>query len=198
MSEKAIIIFSKKPKLGKVKTRIATSLGDSTALEIYKELLEITFKILHPMNCKKYLFWDELPDESSSYLDQGFELRIQKGIDLGERMENAFSEVIPFHDKVIIVGTDCPYINSNLLEQSFVCLEQSDIVIGPATDGGYYLLGKKVLNTKIFRNIKWSTDTVLTETIQTCKEQNLKFDLLMELSDIDTEADYIQWKRKTS
>ncbi|MCZ8344533.1 MAG: TIGR04282 family arsenosugar biosynthesis glycosyltransferase [Leptospira sp.] len=198
MYEKAIILFSKKPKLGHVKTRIAKSLGDSKALAIHKELLEITLKMLQRVECKKYLFWDELSEESPEFLYHGFDIRSQKGKDLGERMENAFSDVIPFHDKVLILGTDCPCINAEILEEAFVSLDTSDLVLGPAADGGYYLLGKKVMNPMVFKDIQWSTDTVLADTIKTCKEQKLKFNLLRVLSDIDTEEDYIQWKTKAN
>ena len=92
------------------------------------------------------------------------------------------------------MGTDCRPIDKNILENAFAQLNNFDIVTGPATDGGYYLLGMKKTHSFLFQNIKWSTDTVLKETLELIKEHKLSYFLLPALTDIDEEKDFMNFK----
>jgi len=118
----------------------------------------------------------------------------QKGKDLGEKMQNAFQTV--FNNgvsKTLIIGTDLPEISSEIINRSFELLNNNDIVIGPATDGGYYLLGMKNVYKELFTNLPWSTDKLFENTIDIINKLNLSISYLPRLSDIDTEEDLKYW-----
>jgi uncharacterized protein len=196
MSESALIIFAKNPILGNVKTRIGFDLGEEKALEIYQELLEITFQIIQPLNIPKYLYWDTYPKNLK--LGEGMIPKLQKGIDLGQRMENAFKEVLNIHKQACIIGTDCPYLKKEHIESAFSSLDSHfDFCVGPALDGGYYLLGIKSHSAIWFQNIKWSQADVFTRTWNIGVKHNLKGYSLPKLGDIDTMEDYKTWKSLT-
>ena len=195
MEDNAIIIFSKNINLGTVKTRIAKTLGEEMALNIYKELLEYTESILDNMNVPRYIFWDlEVPINPEYFTHKAYLHKIQRGENLGERIENAFYEILKIHKNVLIIGTDCPYLTIHHLEESFDSLKNYDYCIGPASDGGYYLLGLKEFSPNWFRNITWSTKKVFSETQSNAKEMDLEGYVLPILSDVDEEVDYYKWK----
>ncbi len=193
--ENAIIIFSKNPVLGKVKTRLAATVGDAKALKIYLQLISHTLQEVENTEADKYIFFSEsVTDEIGSNKLLYYKM-VQHGKDLGERMLNAFATVFAKgYKKVIIIGTDCPAIDSAILNTAFKKLDETQIVFGPATDGGYYLAGMTKLVTDLFFNIPWSTANVLNESQSICKRQNKTFSLLKELSDVDVEADLIHYK----
>lgn len=188
MKKEALIIFVRNPVLGKVKTRIAATIGDENALAIYKHLLQYTKQIVSLVDVTKHIFYaDEL---NGNDLWDGNEKYLQSGVDLGDRMKNAFNCVFAKgYSKVIIIGSDCFELTPDILNSAFDKLNRSDIVIGPAKDGGYYLLGMGKPNPYLFDNIQWSTNRVLHETIEIMRENNLSFSLLTELNDIDEAKD---------
>lgn len=188
MKKEALIIFVRNPVLGKVKTRIAATIGDENALAIYKHLLQYTKQIVSLVDVTKHIFYaDEL---NGNDLWDGNEKYLQSGVDLGDRMKNAFNCVFAKgYSKVIIIGSDCFELTPDILNSAFDKLDRSDIVIGPAKDGGYYLLGMGKPNPYLFDNIQWSTNRVLHETIEIMRENNLSFSLLTELNDIDEAKD---------
>jgi rSAM/selenodomain-associated transferase 1 len=191
---KAVLIFVKSMIQGTVKTRLAASLGDEAAMNIYQQLLQHTHDVVRNIDADKIVFYSDVIEEDRWNNDQ-FKKELQEGIDLGKRMENAFIHAFRTgYDSVIIIGTDCPQINKSILETAFKQLNNFDIVIGPATDGGYYLLGMKKLHSLLFENMKWSTSTVLKDTIERCNARQLSYILLPELSDIDEEKDLIHFK----
>ncbi len=121
----------------------------------------------------------------------------QEGHDLGEKMLHAFSQVLKQHDQGVIIGTDCPYLNASHLHQAFERINTADVVIGPAKDGGYYLLGMKTAHHSLFEKMDWGTDKVYSRTRERTSEKGLSVELLPELADIDYERDWIeyqQWK----
>ena len=123
----------------------------------------------------------------------------QEGKDLGEKMKNAFELLFNKRYKnVIIIGTDCPDLNEEILLKSFEELSEKNIVFGPSNDGGYYLLGMDNFYPYLFDNIKWSRKTVFEETIKTIKKNGLAFNILPELKDIDTEKDLREWLSGTN
>ena len=193
--EKAVIIFIKNPIEGKVKTRLAATVGDAKALKIYLQLIAHTLNEVEITDADKYIYFSESVADEIGSNKLPYYKRVQQGKDLGERMLNAFAAVFAKgYKKVIIIGTDCPAIDSNLLEMAFEKLDETHIVFGPATDGGYYLAGMTKLETGLFFNIPWSTDTVLKESQSICRRQNKTFSLLKELSDVDVEADLSHYK----
>ena len=196
----AVIIFAKYPEEGKVKTRLGKSLGYKFAAELYKIIYQHTLDIclsLPEDEYKLFLFFDKTNGNIESELIPRFEVLIQNGNDLGEKMKNAFQEVFSCsYQKVIIIGTDCPELNAGILLRSFEGLSGNDVVIGPSNDGGYYLLGMNKQNDFLFNDIEWSTDQVFGKTIKKLNEYKLNFALLTELNDIDTEEDFTKWISK--
>lgn len=184
-----LIIFVKNPVLGKVKTRLAADIGDERALEVYEQLLKITRNEAAKANCTRHVFYsDEIV--SDAWDDDSFNKFVQEGSDLGERMNNAFEQVFALGArKAIIIGSDCPGLTTEIIENSFCVLDEHDVAIGPAKDGGYYLLGMKKQLPFLFEGKKWSTDSVLSETIHDLKENRLSYGMLIELSDLDTVKD---------
>ena len=186
----ALIIFIKNPVLGKVKTRLAATVGDVTALEVYKELLDHTKKITLLIEADKFLFYADFLQREDEWSTDRFIKHLQKGNDLGERMYNAFKYTfLNKYQKVIIIGSDCVDLSTSDIEDAYLLLDDNDVVIGPAKDGGYYLLGMKELHQSLFKNISWGTSEVLKQTLSVCKKQHLNYSLLPTLTDIDVEND---------
>ncbi len=184
----ALIIFIKNPQLGKVKTRIAQELGDDVALMIYNDLLKITQNTASQANCRRILFYSDFIDESDDWDNTLYDKQLQKGDDLGERMKNAFEYAFsdPIIQHVAIIGSDCPHLATWHIEKAFIGLDTHDFSLGPAQDGGYYLLGMKELQREIFDNKEWSTSSVLTDTHNQMRIMRKSCYLLPALADVDT------------
>ncbi|MDC0462900.1 TIGR04282 family arsenosugar biosynthesis glycosyltransferase [Flavobacteriaceae bacterium] len=191
MNNNLIIVFVRTPELGKVKTRLAKAIGDQAALTIYKLLLKHTATVLHELSFDKVVYYSEKIENNDFWKASLFEKKLQKGADLGERMQQAFETAFDRgYKKVLIIGSDLFELTSTLIISALEALETYDISIGPSLDGGYYLLGMKELHPAVFKNKKWGTDSVLENTLQDLKQQNVK--LLEALNDIDTFEDLQQ------
>jgi uncharacterized protein len=184
----ALIIFIKNPQLGKVKTRIAQELGDDVALMIYNDLLKITQNTASQANCRRILFYSDFIDESDDWDNTLYDKQLQKGEDLGERMKNAFDYAFqdPKTQHAVIIGSDCPHLATWHIEKAFIGLDTHDFSLGPAQDGGYYLLGMKELQEEIFDNKQWSTHSVLADTHNQMRTLRKSCYLLPSLADVDT------------
>ncbi|MBK6391116.1 MAG: TIGR04282 family arsenosugar biosynthesis glycosyltransferase [Saprospiraceae bacterium] len=194
--EQALIIFIKNPVLGKVKTRLAASIGDVAALEIYKNLLDHTRIVtLGVDDTTRLLFYSDKVERHDLWPEKKFSKNLQTGADLGERMLNAF-RLTPEYEKILIIGSDCPGITNDIIEQAYTALDFHDVVIGPSHDGGYYLLGMNTLIPELFQHIPWSTDQVLLETIKVLQHKRLLYKLLPTLRDVDTIEDWEAEKGK--
>ena len=194
MNRQALIIFARNLIEGQVKTRLAATLGNEVALDIYKQLLKKVQQTVQSLNRDKIVFYSDYIEEDIWDKDV-YKKRVQQGDSLGKRMENAFkSSFVEGYQKLVIIGTDCPGINETILENAFAKLEEYDIVIGPAIDGGYYLLGMTKESPCLFQNIPWSTQVVFEQTIDICKKHSLSYFVLPELSDIDEEKDLQHFK----
>ena len=186
MRENHLIIFVKNPVAGKVKTRLAEFIGNAKALEVYLHLLEITRKAANGAKCTRHVFYSE-EIESDNWDDDRFNKHVQTGESLGERMMNAFEQVFALGaNHAVIIGSDCPGLTSELIENAFSILDKKDVCIGPAKDGGYYLLGMKTLVRAFFENKDWSTDSVFEDTVVDLMENRLTYGRLPQLSDVDT------------
>ena len=197
----ALIIFVKFPQKGKVKTRLAKDMGAYFATEFYRICAEHIFseiKKLKKENFTTYIYCysNSEVEMVSGWVGKEFIVRAQIDGDLGERMSGSFKEV--FHQgfsKALIIGTDVPDITSDLINSAALKLDENDFVIGPSSDGGYYLLGMNRLITEIFQNINWSTSLVLQNTLDKINSLGLKLDLLDELIDVDTKIDLHNWMK---
>lgn len=189
--ENALIIFARNPIEGKVKTRLAATLGKDKALAIYLELLAHTSSITRSVTCDRFIFYADGITKKDVWDDQTFFKQEQYGVELGERMSNAFNTIFKLgYKRVIIIGTDCFELTSQLIDHAFVNLKEHSVVIGPSFDGGYYLLGMNQLHSALFIGKEWSTDTVYASTIHDLSNQQISYHQLPTLSDIDTEADW--------
>lgn len=188
MSKNLLLIFTRNPELGKAKTRLAKTVGDETALEIYKFLLKRTREIAIDVNADKAVYYSVKIRENDIWDAQHFQKHTQKGFDLGERMQNAFKSGFESgYEKIIIIGSDLYDLTSENVNDAYHQLEKNDVVIGPAIDGGYYLLGMKKLHSKIFSNKDWGTSTVRDKTLEDLTDK--KVHLLEELNDVDVFED---------
>ncbi len=201
--KEALIIFVRNPVPGKVKTRLAYTMGNEMALAIYKKLLLHTHAITKELPVDKFVFYAE-PFEADNfniwtYEDGGFMIREQQGIDLGGRMKNAFERLFQKqYRKVCIIGSDCMALTATCIETAFAQLHHSEVVIGPSVDGGYYLLGMRQLHLPLFEDKAWSTAQVLRSTMADLQRMQLSYKLLPVLSDIDTEEDWINHQQQNN
>lgn len=186
-----VIIFARNLIFGKVKTRLAATVGPDKAFSIYKELINHTYSITKNLQCNKIVYYSEYIEQNDVW--NNYQKATQRGNDLGKKMKNAFKDVLEKgYKKTVIIGTDCFEINESIIARAFAQLDYFDIVIGPAKDGGYYLLGMKSLYEPLFYNIAWSTETVFDATVNACNQLSLNFFLLPVLNDIDEEKDLKQ------
>lgn len=193
----SIIIFARYPDEGKVKTRLAATIGDHYAKVYYKLIAEkIISEVKKIRKVYTYIFFSEEEEKSKikKWLGQKYFYSHQEGKDLGERMSEAFRKVFSHGaKKVLLTGTDIPDLSKEIIEEAIVSLDNHDIVIGPAKDGGYYLLGMKKHSPLLFKNISYGTGDVFNETLGKASENNLSYSILPQLQDIDNEEDLTNW-----
>jgi rSAM/selenodomain-associated transferase 1 len=183
-SKNVLIIFTRNPELGKCKTRLAATIGDEAALEVYKFLIAHTVKISIAVKADKFVYYSEKRMENDSWNDEVFSKKAQQGDDLGSRMEQAFAEVFALgYERAILIGSDMYDMTSEDINEAFQKLGSNNFVLGPAQDGGYYLLGMKTINSEIFRNKDWGTETVQKATLADLKNESVA--LIAEKNDID-------------
>ena len=188
MEENLILIFTRNPELGKVKTRLAASIGNQNALDVYKFLLKHTQEIVSKVDATRRVLYSEEIINNDIWDNKIYQKALQSGTDLGEKMKNAFAEGFKNgYKKIVIIGTDLYDLEASNIEIAFQKLENHDVVIGPAEDGGYYLLGLKCIPENIFSNKKWSTETVFKDTLNDIV--SYKVHLLDIKNDIDTVDD---------
>lgn len=189
MSKSLIIVFVKNLKLGKVKTRLAKSIGNEAALEVYRSLLQTTETATENLNCDRWVFYSENIDEGQWPRTTKF---VQRGASLGEKMLQAFIEGFSQgYKSIVLIGSDLPDMTSSILNKAFTELEDKPVVFGPALDGGYYLIGLNTLIPELFSNKSWSTPQLLDETLKELKDLNVSYSYLEGLNDIDTYEDLL-------
>ena len=185
-----ILVFVKNPILGHVKTRLAKSIGDSKALQVYQSLLQITKNVTEALPCDRQVWYSQSVEENDLWDKNIYSKFLQKGDDLGKRMQFAFEQAFEDgYSKVIIIGSDCPDLSPQLINKAFEALNNHQTVIGPSEDGGYYLLGMKHYYPFLFEDKKWSHDSVFQDTVNQMKNHSISFKQLPVLNDIDTESD---------
>lgn len=192
-SKTAVLVYAKYPTPGAVKTRIAKIIGNEKAAELYRKMLFVVVDgLLEALASDRFdviVCFD--PAQSAAAYEKLFPGRrlsflAQRGNDLGERLENSFEGMLEAYERVLVVGTDCVELSRAILEEAASGLKSADAVVGPATDGGYYLIGLKEPRPELFRGIEWSTSRVLGQTLERCQTLNLTVHRLAELTDVDT------------
>lgn len=197
--KQALIIFARNPVPGKVKTRLAATMGHDKALSIYQLLLEHTVQITQQLPCDRYVFYADSILKNDIWSDDLYLKKNQEGKDLGQRMLHAFDTLFQQgYQKIIIIGTDCFELSFSILLDAFTALDEKEVVIGPSEDGGYYLLGMRQFFPFLFEEKAWSTDSVYSSTVQQLAIQNIRYEILPILNDIDTEDDWKQYLQQQS
>jgi rSAM/selenodomain-associated transferase 1 len=200
MNQKKLFgLLVKYPEAGKVKTRLARDIGIHEAAAAYKRIAEDVLRKTLPSGGE----YERIICYSPSYLKERFEVWLpgerlisQRGEDLGAVMNNALKSLFNIGaSEAVIAGADVPELNEAIIEQAFREIEQADIVIGPAADGGYYLIGMKACRPGIFRDISWSTDRVFKETVSVIEKLGLTYRTTVTLSDVDRVEDLLSINR---
>ncbi|MEQ8241347.1 MAG: TIGR04282 family arsenosugar biosynthesis glycosyltransferase [Cyclobacteriaceae bacterium] len=189
---KRLIIFVKNLIPGSVKTRLAEDIGIIGALDVYKYLVEYTYEETKNVDVDKAVFYSEyieIEDVFDASGAQEYELFIQKGNGLGERMSDAMDQSFDSYDKVMIIGSDCVELTKKDIEDALAKLDDFDVVVGPAKDGGFYLLGTNKFYPELFENKEYGHKNVLQELLAAIDDLDLKLHLMKTKSDIDTLKD---------
>ncbi|MFD1875297.1 TIGR04282 family arsenosugar biosynthesis glycosyltransferase [Hymenobacter bucti] len=195
-----VLVFAREPVLGRVKTRLAAGIGAEAALAVYRELLALTAAAVAAAQVPATVWLAEAPAGADPHKPRpewpGLPWRVQPAADsLGTRMAQAFAEAFGAGaGRVVIIGTDCPDLSAELLRQAFDQLLRHDLVVGPADDGGYYLLGMNQLHAELFDNKNWSTATVLPDTLADAARLGLRVAQLPTLHDVDSAQDLATWR----
>jgi uncharacterized protein len=198
-----LAVFAKYPEPGKVKTRLAKSIGPEAASAVYERLLghfiEHTLHETSRQGVNVTWFCDPgTPLEKCRELFSftGFSVELQRGADLGARMKDALARLLERHDRALVVGTDCIDLSAEGIVQAAAELSFHDLSLGPTGDGGYYLLGVEKVRNELFDDIPWSTAQVLPLTLERAESLGLKTKLLQPLRDVDNLEDWkaIGWR----
>ncbi len=198
----ALLFFVKNPEPGRVKTRMASTVGPNAAAAIYRSLTSEICAILPP-NAALYVHFDppdkqlEIQEWLTPMLPSHAQFIPQIAGDLGDRMRAAFQTAFSIgHQRVAIIGSDCIDLSDSTFTETWRSLETCDCVLGPCSDGGYYLLAMNRLHPILFENIPWSSLQTLPQTLHAASSASLKVHLLPMLDDIDTEADLLSARNR--
>lgn len=194
---RAVVVFARAPELGKVKTRLAADLGDGVALEIYELLVSRTLQMTRALDdCMRVVQFTPAGarEKMSRWLEDDLLLEAQCEGDLGERMACALERRFNSGcERVLLIGTDAPDLTAGILEQAFRRLDDNSVVVGPAVDGGYYLIGMCEPHPELFSGVPWSAGDTLSRTLEAARHAGLSVHLLPELADVDTADDWKRW-----
>lgn len=191
-----LLIFVKAPTLGQVKTRLQPEITPQESLLLYRAMVEdliAQFKGVLYCDVKVFFLPSGAKAEMQQWLGDYFEYLPQTGSNLGDRMYLASMQMFRLnYKKVIIVGSDIPTLGKSMVSKAFSNLDNYDLILGPSTDGGYYLIGLKESHQELFKDINWGTNIVLQQTLLKSRNNNLSVFQLDTMSDIDTYSDVIQ------
>lgn len=187
-----LIQFAKAPRPGHVKTRMRPALDDQACALLHRRLVKHTYAVLLQADIAPLELWVDGADYDGFFagLRPQARLRRQRGADLGARMQHAIATSLPAHDRVVLVGSDCPFLTADYIAEAMARLSDgADVVLGPALDGGYVLIGARRTDAELFDSIPWGTSGVLTTTRARLRKLRWEWHELSALADIDTEAD---------
>ncbi len=197
MTDGLLIILVRNPVLGQVKTRLAATLGDQKALEIYRKLLAHTTRITENLAVDKAVFYSDYVENEDQWDNDTYLKQPQSEGDLGARIGSAFQWGFgQGYRYICIIGSDCYELTTSIIEEGFEALTRYQAVLGPSRDGGYYLLGLDEFHPELFRDKSWGSHKVASETVSDFNSLDLSYSLLRPLNDIDVEADLddIEWQ----
>ena len=193
MTDELLIVFCKNPVLGKVKSRLARDIGEKAALEVYLRLLENARKNVADIPFDIQVAYSDFIDTEDQWENDRFLKTVQRGADLGERMRNALEDAFAAgRKKVCLVGVDIPRLDGAIIRSAFSALDRNRAVVGPAKDGGYYLIGFSLPLPdmgKVFEGKEWGGASVYSDTMDTFKELGVEAATLTVLGDIDGKED---------
>jgi hypothetical protein len=195
MNNRCLILFVKYPQKGKVKSRLAQYLTDAQATGLYENFVRDIFATVDrgSFSLRIYFYPPEKKEAIKKLWGNNYQYKVQSGTDLGERMKNAFlTEFVAGFKLVSLIGSDCPDLPADIIEESFRALgDTSSSVIGPATDGGYYLIGfrKDAFCPDIFSGIEWGSSSVLKKTMNILRSKEHHLHILPQWRDIDSKED---------
>ncbi len=201
LHKNTLIILIRNPLKGLVKSRLAAEAGIEKAYRIYKQLLARLHSNTISLPYRKCLFYDRYIDTDDYWNEKIYEKYLQSEGNIGDRMKDAIKQAFEQGaGKVVLIGSDTPEIDEIIIGKAFRSLDAHDIILGPANDGGYYLIGMKHPIAKLFDGKQWGGNLVMQETLQEIKELHLSYKLLPELIDIDTLEDlnksgFDQWQQ---
>jgi rSAM/selenodomain-associated transferase 1 len=188
-----ILVFAREPVAGKVKTRLQASLGPDGCLRLYQALLARAVALAERESVAPWQLWVSSNPNHKYFISlcNKSDIYLQEGPDLGARMDHASRFVLGQEqvDSVLIIGSDCPLLTPDYLARALSALEQHELVLGPAEDGGYVLIGLRQAQAALFSGLDWGTDRVLAQTLSIAEDLELSTDLLPVLWDVDTAAD---------
>lgn len=190
-----LCIFAKPPIPGKTKKRLAASIGSFAAAELSQIMLNYILKESRASSADQIFLYIPIDCTRSDFVEidcREVTVQHQIGCDLGEKMANVFKSNCLNNQKVLLIGSDCISLTAEYINEAFNALNTHDIVIQPATDGGYVLIGQNKCNAKVFEGPKWGQSTVFADTIQIIKELNASYFLLPIAFDIDVKEDMIK------
>lgn len=190
-SRRLLMVFARNPSPGRVKSRLAESMGEKRALEIYCRLLDHTRHVALEVEADRQVWFTRATNELEHWPEEDFERRLQRGDGLGSRMQNAFRAAFRSgYGRVVVIGSDCADLRGKHLRRAFRELRKRPVVLGPSADGGYYLLGTDRFLPSLFRGIEWGTDKVFDRTLEAARTSGMQVGRLPELNDVDTESDW--------
>jgi uncharacterized protein len=189
---KALLVFVKNPILGEVKTRLAQTVGEVKALSIYEQLLTLTCDVARSVVAQRFVYYSSFINNNDQWHADLFNKKNQVNGDLGLRMKMAFADAFALgHSKVVLIGSDCYHLTQEIIDKAYNALQENEVVIGPAFDGGYYLIGMNRPILELFDDITWSSERVLTQTKVKLTQFKVSYTLLEQLNDIDEFCDLL-------
>lgn len=185
-------VFARPPVAGRVKQRLTAGLGVEPTLALYRAMLADTVAAASAASAdERWIYWSEAPE--SDMTPPGFVARVQRGADLGARLTAAFEELLRDDgDRAVIVGADCPALDAACLDRALELARGDDVVLGPASDGGYYLIALARPAPEILEGIEWGGPTVLRTTLERARAAGRRVHTLELKHDIDTPADVLR------
>jgi rSAM/selenodomain-associated transferase 1 len=196
LKDQQLGIFARVPEVGKVKTRLIPALGEEGALAAYQTLLNQIAQNLQALQDVSVFYTPEQGENKlKAIFPQTWKYSLQIGDNLGSRLLNAFEQLLQRWTRAVIIGGDCPFVNEDDIQSAFNELRKNEVVLGPAKDGGYWLIGMRSLHAELFQEISWGTSTVFEQTLEKSRGLNLNTGVLRELNDIDTPDDWAAFQQ---
>jgi len=196
-----LVVLAKAPLYGLVKTRIAATLGPDVALAVYRRLaartfIEVAAAADHGVEAEARVTPDASAIDARTWVPPRIRVRAQGTGDLGDRVRRAFDDAFAEGaERVVVIGTDCPAFTRRHAIEAFAALARADLVLGPATDGGYWLIGARRATPDVFEGVPWSTPGVLAATRERARAAGLRVFELETLADVDTAEDLDRLRR---